>query len=103
MVVHQYVCKDNLLKRLPARLSGHAAWVPDDWRIVVLVDRDDDGCAELKARLPGSTVPFFGGHRDPPHRFRRPQRPAVPFFGGAQNRRRAVVSWGAKWYGRPRG
>lgn len=49
--VYPYLCKDDLLKRLPLRLRAYAAWIPDDWRIVVLVDRDDDDCQELKNRL----------------------------------------------------
>lgn len=49
--VYTYACKDDLLKRLPERLRGYASWLPEDWRIVVLVDRDDDDCKKLKARL----------------------------------------------------
>ena len=49
--VYAHSCKDNLLKRLPERLRGYASWLPDDWRIVVVVDRDDDDCAKLKKRL----------------------------------------------------
>jgi len=40
--VYPHSCKDDLLKRLPERLRGYAAWMPNDWRIVVVVDRDDD-------------------------------------------------------------
>jgi hypothetical protein len=49
--VYSHLCKDDLLKRLPERLRGYAHWLPPDWRIVVLVDRDDDDCEELKGRL----------------------------------------------------
>lgn len=49
--VYAHQCKDELLARLPARLRGYAAWIPDTWRIVVVVDRDDDDCDRLKARL----------------------------------------------------
>ena len=48
---HTFQCKDDLLLRLPKRLAGDAAWMPASWRIVVIVDRDDDECAELKAKL----------------------------------------------------
>ena len=39
--------------RLPYsdRLRGYAAWLPNDYRIVVVVDRDDDDCYELKQQL----------------------------------------------------
>lgn len=49
--VYRYQCKNELLKRLPERLQGYAAWLPDDHRIVVVADRDDDDCHELKQRL----------------------------------------------------
>ncbi len=50
-VVHPSQGKDDLLGKLEARLRGYAAWLPADWRIVVVVDRDDDDCHELKRQL----------------------------------------------------
>jgi hypothetical protein len=47
----RFQCKNDLLKNAPDRLKGYAAWLPENWRILVLVDRDDDDCAQLKARL----------------------------------------------------
>lgn len=47
----RFQCKDDLLKNAPARLKGYAAWLPETWRILVLVDRDDDDCNALKVRL----------------------------------------------------
>lgn len=49
--VHAYQCKQDLLKRLPKRLKGYSKWLPENWRIVVLVDRDDDDCVALKRDL----------------------------------------------------
>lgn len=49
--VYPFQCKDDLLARLPQRLKGYASWMPETWRVVVVVDRDDDDCAELKRRL----------------------------------------------------
>ncbi len=49
--VYPYQCKDDLLTRLPDRLRGYSSWLPIDWRIAVIVDRDDDDCQELKSRL----------------------------------------------------
>ena len=40
-----------MLRELESRLRAYATWLPDDHRIVVMVDRDDDDCHELKARL----------------------------------------------------
>lgn len=49
--VYPYLCKADLLDKLPERLRGYRPWLPDDWRIVIVVDRDDHDCAELKQRL----------------------------------------------------
>lgn len=49
--VYPYQGKDDLLNRLEQRLRGYAAWLPQDWRIVVIVDRDDDDCLALKDLL----------------------------------------------------
>ena len=49
--VHAFQCKSDLLGKLEARLRGYAAWLPADWRIVVVVDRDDDDCRDLKRQL----------------------------------------------------
>ncbi len=43
--------KDDLLRNLPARLKGYARWLPNDWRIVVVVDRDNDDCHGLKETM----------------------------------------------------
>ena len=49
--VYPHQCKHDLLKRLPQRLYGYSKWLPSDYRIVVVVDRDDDDCHGLKQRL----------------------------------------------------
>jgi hypothetical protein len=49
--VYPWQCKAELLARLPERLRGYSSWIPDSWRIVVIVDRDDDDCRELKSKL----------------------------------------------------
>ncbi|WP_328608114.1 DUF4276 family protein [Amycolatopsis sp. NBC_00345] len=44
--------KDDLLKGLLGRLRGYAShWSSTGTRVVVVLDRDNDNCAELKARL----------------------------------------------------
>jgi hypothetical protein len=52
--VHPFQGKPDLLKNLQARLRGYARWLPRDWRILVLVDRDGDDCLALKERLEAS-------------------------------------------------
>jgi hypothetical protein len=49
--VHPFQGKNDLLGKLDQRLRGYAAWLPADWRIVVVVDRDDDDCHALKSGL----------------------------------------------------
>ena len=55
--IYPHQCKDELLLRLPQRLRGYGQrWKRDTWfrehyRIVVVIDRDDDDCAKLKRRL----------------------------------------------------
>lgn len=49
--IYPFQGKLDLLKRLPDRLRGYAAWLPADHRVVVVVDRDNDDCQELKQRL----------------------------------------------------
>lgn len=43
--------KHDLLKKLPNRLKAYAHRPGDDWRVIVLVDRDGEVCRELKHRL----------------------------------------------------
>ncbi|MCY4075894.1 MAG: DUF4276 family protein [Acidobacteria bacterium] len=49
--VHPFQCKDALRRKIADRLRGYAHWLPEDWRVFVLVDRDDDDCAMLKAEI----------------------------------------------------
>ena len=49
--VHAFQGKSDLLRNLPMRLRGYRRWLPADWRLVVLVDRDADDCQELKEKL----------------------------------------------------
>lgn len=49
--IHAFQGKDDLLAKLEQRLRAYATWLPDDWRLFVLVDRDDDDCMALKRRL----------------------------------------------------
>jgi hypothetical protein len=49
--IHPFQGKSDLLAKLTGRLRGYANWLPEDWRIVVLVDRDQNECGGLKAEL----------------------------------------------------
>ncbi len=49
--IHVFQGKSDLMKRLSERLRGYYRWLPCNYRIVVMVDRDDDDCRALKMRL----------------------------------------------------
>ncbi len=49
--IHPHQGKRDLLSKLPGRLRALSRWLPQDYRIVVLVDADSDDCQELKYRL----------------------------------------------------
>jgi len=49
--VHAFQGKSDLLAKLESRLKGYAKWLPADWRIFVVVDRDDSDCHVLKRQL----------------------------------------------------
>lgn len=54
--IHAFQGKQDLLSSLPGELQGYAHWLPHDWCIIVLVDRDDDDCRDLKDRLESHAV-----------------------------------------------
>jgi hypothetical protein len=49
--IHVFQGKQDLLKNLPKRFRGYRHWLPNDWYIVVLIDRDQEDCAKLKKKL----------------------------------------------------
>lgn len=49
--IHSFKGKTDLLSKLPKRLKGYKAWIPEDYRIVVVVDKDKDDCRLLKSKL----------------------------------------------------
>ena len=49
--IRRFQCKDDLLKNLPDRLRAYRTWLPENWLLLVVVDRDDDDCLVLKQKL----------------------------------------------------
>lgn len=49
--IHPHGGKSDLLHKLPGRLRGYRAWIPEDWRIVVLLDEDRADCRDIKKEL----------------------------------------------------
>lgn len=48
--IHAHQGKPALLRKLKNRLQGYASWLPQDHRIVVIVDMDQDQCHQLKSK-----------------------------------------------------
>jgi len=49
--IRRFQCKNDLLQKLPMELKAMGTWLPDNWTLLVLIDRDDDDCRALKAQL----------------------------------------------------
>ena len=49
--IHPFQGKHQLLRNLESRLHAYGNWLPDDSRILVLIDRDNDDCEILKQKL----------------------------------------------------
>ena len=49
--IYCYQGKHALLRKIGKRLKGYSTWLPAEYRLVVIVDRDNDDCAELKSKL----------------------------------------------------
>ena len=49
--LHVFEGKQDLLRKLPMRLNGYAKWIPNNWRIIVLIDEDRENCHNLKTQL----------------------------------------------------
>lgn len=49
--IHPFNGKKDLLGKLPGRLRAYKKWIPRDYRIVVLIDRDRDDCMVLKRQM----------------------------------------------------
>lgn len=48
--------KPDLLRKLESRLRAYAHWVTNEYRFMVLIDRDNDDCHELKMNLENISV-----------------------------------------------
>jgi hypothetical protein len=49
--IYSHQGKSDLLGKLPGRLQGYSAWLPENYFVAVLVDRDDNQCEDLKREL----------------------------------------------------
>lgn len=49
--IYTFQGKKDLLRKLPSRIRAYKHWISDNQKIIVLVDRDEDDCRSLKAKL----------------------------------------------------
>lgn len=49
--IFTYQGKSDLISKLPNRLRAYARFLPANWKIIVVVDRDRECCVGLKAKL----------------------------------------------------
>ncbi|MBX3086321.1 MAG: DUF4276 family protein [Anaerolineae bacterium] len=49
--IYPFPGKLALLRNLPNRLKTYRHFSDQDWRVIVLIDRDDEDCEELKRRI----------------------------------------------------
>lgn len=49
--IYPFQCKNDLIDKLPSRLKGYSSWLPAEYRIIVILDRDDEDCFKLKKQL----------------------------------------------------
>lgn len=54
--IHAFRGKPDLLTKLPDRLNGYRAWLPSDWKIVILIDEDREDCLKLKTALENKAI-----------------------------------------------
>lgn len=54
--IHPFHGKDDLLAKLPSRLRAYREWVPEDWRIIVLIDEDREDCLALKRTMEAAAL-----------------------------------------------
>lgn len=54
--IYPYQGKADLLGKLANRLRGYRSWLPPDWRVFVVVDRDDQDCNVLKQQMEAAIV-----------------------------------------------
>lgn len=49
--IHAHRGKPDLMRKLESRLRAYAAWLPTNYRVVVVVDRDDNDCNDVKKEM----------------------------------------------------
>lgn len=107
---HVFEGKPDLLKQLPLRLKGYRRWIPNNWRIFVLIDEDRQDCQELKARLERAAREagfLTKSHPNSQGEFRVVNRLAVEeleawFFGDVEALRKAYPRVSKTLHNRPK-
>ncbi len=50
-LIHPHNGKYDLLRKLPKRLTAYKKWMPAEYKIVVLIDKDREDCISIKNNL----------------------------------------------------
>lgn len=87
--LHNFNGKKDMLEKLPKLLKGYRRSLREDWKIVVLLDNDDDDCQELKNQLESYAIDaglYTKSNRSPDGRYQVINRIAIEeleawFFG----------------------
>ena len=54
--IRAFQSKDDLLRKLPDRLRAYRRFLPDSWRVIVMIDRDNADCRQVKANLEAQSL-----------------------------------------------
>lgn len=49
--IHSFNNKQKLIEKLPGLLKGYRRWIPQDYKIVILIDEDRENCIDLKKKI----------------------------------------------------
>jgi hypothetical protein len=60
--------KHDLLVNLPSRLKAYGKWIPDDFRLAVLIDEDREDCRKLKSFLESTALAAGLATKSKPHK-----------------------------------
>jgi len=64
--IHPFNGKNDLINSLASRLRGYKSWLPQDWKIIVLVDEDRQDCITLKQELENKALSVSFGTKTQP-------------------------------------
>lgn len=55
-LIHSHQGKSDLLKKLGPKLRAYSRWLPNNARVIVVIDRDNDDCSQLKRLMDSAAI-----------------------------------------------